>query len=689
MFVGLIISFIILCIIIFTSNKASKDNNVARAEQLKSQFPDAFHQKFGYISSFKDLHRNMLREIANTSESELRNLQEAYKKEQERKRKEEEKHRKEVSERYDILQSECPNGVDKYRKLHPGYTLEDCINHEFEIRQIEDEEEHKREVSRKYNLLLSECPNGINEFKTKHPKFTQADCVSHETEIRQIEEVWSNYARIEKKYHFGLQTYIASIPSTATKELVVRNEAIIKHLEEIHDEYKEFNSWYNDHQRFSKESYNKSRELLKKWGRYSYHVDIDGIDAFGNTSLTKFRIWQHFRHAYCNDQNLDYSYCKPAEESRELVKRFVEKSLRYNKDIFDEAMSFIKSLGPYQQVIFADSNQGNAYPDFNEYHFRYLRKLLSDNNIPFSDIGDIDYSKFTYLQHIVVVEFISSNDRLKENCRKIFMEATGVKTCITYLTFLKEFSSEEMSSLIEKTKQKEKERIEKERQEQEHKAAEEARIKAEKERQERVRQQLTSAVSQWNCVPYSTLPYSYIIRYYPMTCEFEATQDEWYDRQLIWSFKNDPEKNSRIPHDDALNELLPRLIGLFESTFGNALSELTLVCIPASSEEKNSARYEEFSELLCGETGMSNAFGHISVSEGRLAKHEGGETGGFENIIIDAPYFNERNIILFDDILTKGQSMRMYASKMSSLGANVIAAVTIGKTCHERLPDYI
>ena len=42
---------------------------------------------------------------------------------------------------------------------------------------------------------------------------------------------------------------------------------------------------------------------------------------------------------------------------------------------------------------------------------------------------------------------------------------------------------------------------------------------------------------------------------------------------------------------------------------------------------------------------------------------------------------------MFDDLLTRGDSMRKFGQRLTSLGANVIAGITLGKTFHTREED--
>ncbi len=216
-----------------------------------------------------------------------------------------------------------------------------------------------------------------------------------------------------------------------------------------------------------------------------------------------------------------------------------------------------------------------------------------------------------------------------------------------------------------------------------YKEIEKKRKREEEERKAVQKRELENCVSNWNCIGYS-LHYNYLLRYFPTTCNFDATEDEWADRWLVWNFKNTPGKTSSIQHEQALGNLLPRLTRMLNNTFGEKLQLLTLVCIPGSSAEKTEARYKVFSNRLCSMTGMGNAYNHINVIRCGEEKKFGGQGIETSNLSFDADFFANKNVIIFDDIITKGESMLRFKRKLESLGAIVIAGVSIGKTTHER-----
>lgn len=206
----------------------------------------------------------------------------------------------------------------------------------------------------------------------------------------------------------------------------------------------------------------------------------------------------------------------------------------------------------------------------------------------------------------------------------------------------------------------------------------------EAERRKRERDYLLSCVSSWDSL-ICGLKYSYLLNYYPTTCCFEATQSEWNDRWTVWNFKNTPDKTSETEHQEALDDVIPRIKEILINTFGQAnLSKLTLACIPASNQINTKRRYEEFSNRLCHETGLINSYEKIKVIHERNARHTGGTGLQTKFLSFDESFFKDRYVILFDDVITRGDSMCIFRRKMESLGTTVIAGLSIGKTKHER-----
>ena len=220
------------------------------------------------------------------------------------------------------------------------------------------------------------------------------------------------------------------------------------------------------------------------------------------------------------------------------------------------------------------------------------------------------------------------------------------------------------------------------RREAQRKEAERQALLAKQRAEEQAKKALPSKVSGWNLL-YGGFHYTYLLNYYPTTCASEATESEWSDRWTVWNFKNTPGKTSSADHRAALDNVIPRVKSKLTATFGkDSLKHLTLVCIPASTATKTERRYKEFSRRLCSETGMENSYDKIQVVSSSSEKKFGGSGISTDNLSFDGSFFRGKYVLLFDDVITKGDSMLRFKRKMEDLGAIVVGGMSIGKTTH-------
>ena len=149
----------------------------------------------------------------------------------------------------------------------------------------------------------------------------------------------------------------------------------------------------------------------------------------------------------------------------------------------------------------------------------------------------------------------------------------------------------------------------------------------------------------------------------------------------MWNFKNDPNKNvSSWEHKESLQTVICLVKNLLQSTFGSKTQYLTFVCLTASTQQKTEARYKEFSEIICNDLNMGNAFSYIRVIEDGNSKHDGGT--GTRRVTYDNYFFRGKYVVLFDDVRTTGISLEREKQILEELGAKVICAITIAQTKH-------
>ena len=186
------------------------------------------------------------------------------------------------------------------------------------------------------------------------------------------------------------------------------------------------------------------------------------------------------------------------------------------------------------------------------------------------------------------------------------------------------------------------------------------------------------ATSSWDYIKNTRHYFFYY--YYPVRfCDVSHSSKEV--RSLIYNFKDG------TTHSKVLDIMKKKLCSTFDSS---ELSKMTFVCIPASTRSTNTSRYESFSNSLCSALNMKNAFRYITITKEKTQSHLGGTDNA--EYCFDSSFFKNANVILFDDVVTRGHSMKFFEDALEEMGATVICSLSIGRTYSDyhgdnRLPD--
>ena len=494
---------------------------------------------------------------------------------------------------------------------------------------------------------------------------------------------WKEKAdRIKKVYPDGYEKW----KETQNKYLYASADSAIAESEEqiiALDKHIKTEKWEKAQSEYASQCYNLSKQFLPGYGRYIYNIPFSKYDANGNEQPGTYKIWQFFCDSMCSE-DLDYTYFKSYKENASTVPGLKNKTRSYKPSVYAKIAQYIKEVANFYckdpnetiSVIFNyDKDWDKNVLDF---HYKSLSKILwSDeyrkhiscfNTTDLLDYNETNIDERLLLSddYIIIFDITTNNNEMKKLCKNIIHYDDRSHPVITYISLLKAFDKDEMISLIDKENQRQ------------------AQLKEEREKEERAKKNLVESVSSWD-VLVGGLHYSYLFYYYPTTCDFEATEEEWSNRWIVWDFKNTPGKTSATDHQEALDKAIPMLKDKLLTTFEeDSLKYLTLVCIPASSQAKTQARYEEFSNRICNETGLINAYPHITVVTEREERHLGGSGMNSNQLAFDEDFFNGKYVLLFDDVITRGDSMRTFKHKMETLGAIVVGGLALGKTKHER-----
>lgn len=147
-------------------------------------------------------------------------------------------------------------------------------------------------------------------------------------------------------------------------------------------------------------------------------------------------------------------------------------------------------------------------------------------------------------------------------------------------------------------------------------------------------------------------------------------------RNNIWEFKAGL-------NQDWPKALVERMIGIKLQSMPNVdKTKLTLVCPPASTKDANTRRFQFFSSSVSNHLNIQNGFDHIKILNEKSPKYPPSNATHTiwdmeQDLQFDADFFAGKDIILFDDIVTTGDTMSAFIDKLKDLGANPVLCVSL------------
>ena len=496
---------------------------------------------------------------------------------------------------------------------------------------------------------------------------------------RRIEE---EYNRLKGKYPRGIDGYESSCNPKPSKEAVIAlGEAKLSELEQRGIEVERGEQWIKGQNEYAQFCRDLRDKMFPQWGCYYYDIPAQIPTFNGSPKTVNYGFWQIFYRSYCDVHDLDYSVCPALQENYESLPNLRYLEVHFPKSAYDSIMQGILSIKEQYGdcvVIFGNSYDPNEHSydeqEMNNFHFKYLKEQLKQNAVEcvplpiMVNVPDCEGYAVPMSKHVIVVELISTNKEMKRWSETIISSLNCNQSHICYISLMKGCDKDEAEKFILHRKQLIKKR------------------EQEKEQKEKDLQYLKSCVANWERPRYSSIKCFSMYYYYPTTCDWEADGDVWEIRNLIWNFKANPPKSRPMDeiislHQEAVERIVAEMSACLQMFFGDKVSKLTLACIPASSQEITQRRYEDFSNELCKLTGMTNGYSYIRVKEDGDAKHTGGTKK--PRYDIDKEFFKGKFVLLFDDVITRGESMGLFGIALKGYGAEVIGGFSIGITKHE------
>lgn len=166
--------------------------------------------------------------------------------------------------------------------------------------------------------------------------------------------------------------------------------------------------------------------------------------------------------------------------------------------------------------------------------------------------------------------------------------------------------------------------------------------------------------------------YLYLMEYVPV--RFTATVEQKQARQTVYNFKD-----GYCPPQ--IKQLLVKYINEIKSSI---FTGKTRVCfIPASSQLNTIRRYKHLSAYIEQETDCPCDIETITKLNDEGAGHlYGKKMNPAADFKIDEYSVKDFNVILIDDVITRGQTFACTANKLIDCGAKEVIGIFLAKTVH-------
>lgn len=157
---------------------------------------------------------------------------------------------------------------------------------------------------------------------------------------------------------------------------------------------------------------------------------------------------------------------------------------------------------------------------------------------------------------------------------------------------------------------------------------------------------------------------------------YMATPQQVEDRESCYSFKNGV---LDISIENAFLSKLSELIG-------NDKANWVICFIPASSALKTRNRYSNLASAI-SDAGYKVSPNTIFNKYDREAGHVAGKTNNpIESFGFNGNLINGKNVVVIDDIITRGTTFGMTSLQLKLLGAKCVKGLFLAKTIN---PDYV
>lgn len=169
--------------------------------------------------------------------------------------------------------------------------------------------------------------------------------------------------------------------------------------------------------------------------------------------------------------------------------------------------------------------------------------------------------------------------------------------------------------------------------------------------------------------------YYYMMEYLPV--RHEGTAQQIAARRAVWDFKDGSASESIL---SGLAARVRTIVG------GNRPSDYVICFVPASTASRTESRYAQVARELERRTGVKATLSAVRRIHDGLPGHIAGKSADpSADFSFDSSSFRGKNVILVDDVITRGRTLSCTGTRLLSCGAETVTGLVVAKTVN---PDW-
>lgn len=166
-----------------------------------------------------------------------------------------------------------------------------------------------------------------------------------------------------------------------------------------------------------------------------------------------------------------------------------------------------------------------------------------------------------------------------------------------------------------------------------------------------------------------TMKIDYLHTYVPQ--KYDCSERDLVNREIVLQFKR----------NENVKKVALEVVKWIYTHYYRTMQRFTFMCIPASSDERNIERFQEFSDFVCKMCHMRNGMKYIHIEGERKPQHMWHHFKPVENtykVSIDKA-MGKSLVLMFDDVINTGASARRFKRIIESNGSTVVHGLFLSK----------